>query len=264
MCSKAQMSERQVTVVTGASQGIGREIAVAFGGRGDVVVLAARSVDGLNSAAEAVSEAGGLPLVVETDVTSSDSVQQMVETVLSQQDRIDVLVNNSGVGGPSGRLWEVDPDEWRATFEVNVFGVFLTSRAVLPVMIGQRTGSVVIVGSISGKRPLFGRSAYTSTKTALIGLTRTLAVEAGGHGVRVNLISPGFVAGPRLDWVMEAQAKARGIAVEDVQREFEAESALGRLTEPGDVAQAAVFLASDAASGITGADLNVNSGVVMY
>jgi len=98
----------------------------------------------------------------------------------------------------------------------------------------------------------------------LIGLTRTLAVEAGAYGVRVNLISPGFVSGPRLDWVMDAQATARGIDVADVRREFEAESALGRLTEPEDVARAAVFLASDAASGITGADLNVNSGVVMY
>ncbi|HVR78574.1 MAG TPA: SDR family oxidoreductase [Acidimicrobiia bacterium] len=258
------MGDRLVTVVTGASQGIGREIALAFAARGDVVALAARNVDGLNSTASVVAEAGGVPLVVETDVTSSDSIQQMVETVTNRHGRIDVLVNNSGVGGPSGNLWEVDPEEWRATFEVNVFGVFLTTRAVLPVMIEQRSGSVVIIGSISGKRPLLGRSAYTSTKTALIGLTRTLAVEAGRHGVRVNLISPGFVSGPRLDWVMAAQAQARGIGVEEVQREFEAESAMGRLTEPKDVAEAAVFLASDAAGGITGADLNVNSGVVMY
>jgi NAD(P)-dependent dehydrogenase (short-subunit alcohol dehydrogenase family) len=258
------MSERQVTVVTGASQGIGREIALAFAARGDVVVLAARNVEGLTSTAGAVADAGGEPMVVETDVTSSSSVESMVGAVLDKHPGIDVLVNNSGVGGPSGTLWEVDPDAWRSTFEVNVFGVFLATRAVLPVMIGQRSGSVIVIGSISGKRPLFGRSAYTSTKTALIGLTRTLAVEAGSYGVRVNLISPGFVAGPRLDWVMEAQATARGIDLEAVRREFEAESALGRLTEPEDVARAAVFLASDAARAITGADLNVNSGVVMY
>jgi NAD(P)-dependent dehydrogenase (short-subunit alcohol dehydrogenase family) len=258
------MGDGRVTVVTGASQGIGREIARAFATRGDVVALAARNVDGLNSTATVVAEAGGVPLVVETDVTSSDSIQRMVETVTNRHGRIDVLVNNSGVGGPSGTMWEVDPEEWRATFEVNVFGVFLTTRAVLPVMIDQESGSVVIIGSISGKRPLLGRSAYTSTKTALIGLTRTLAVEAGRHRVRVNLISPGFVSGPRLDWVMAAQAQTRGIGVEEVQREFEAASAMGRLTEPEDVAEAAVFLASDAAGGITGADLNVNSGVVMY
>jgi NAD(P)-dependent dehydrogenase (short-subunit alcohol dehydrogenase family) len=256
--------ERRVTVVTGASQGIGRVIAREFGAVGDVVILAARNGTGLSETAGMVEEAGGIPMVVETDVTSESSVAAMVEVVMSEHGRIDVLVNNSGIGGPSGRLWEVDPDEWMSTFQVNVFGVFLVTRAVLPVMIGQDGGTVIIIGSISGKRPLFGRSAYTTTKTALIGLTRTLALEAGAEGIRVNLISPGFVAGPRIDWAMRAQAEARGTDVETVRGEFESEAALGRLTEPEDVARAAVFLASEEASGITGADLNVNSGVVMY
>jgi NAD(P)-dependent dehydrogenase (short-subunit alcohol dehydrogenase family) len=131
-------------------------------------------------------------------------------------------------------------------------------------MIEQGSGSIVIIGSISGKRPLFGRSAYTTTKTALIGLTRTLAVEAGERGIRVNLISPGFVDGPRIEWVMQAQSEARGIDVEEVRREFERESPMGRLTDPADVARTVAFLTSDAAAGITGADINVNSGVVMY
>jgi NAD(P)-dependent dehydrogenase (short-subunit alcohol dehydrogenase family) len=258
------MVRRRVTVVTGASKGIGRALAIEFGKQGDVVALAARGLEGLEATATMVEDAGGQPLIVETDVTSETSAQEMVRAVLEDHGRIDVLVNNSGVGGPSGRLWEVDPSDWRSTFEVNVFGVYLMSRVVLPVMVGQGAGSVIIIGSISGKRPLFGRSSYASSKTALIGLTRTLAVEAGREGISVNLISPGFVAGPRLDWVIEAQAEARGIEAEDVRREFEAEAALGRLTDPTDVAKAAVFLASEAAGGITGADLNVNSGVVMY
>lgn len=256
--------EPRVTVVTGASQGIGRVIAREFGACGDVVVLAARNEAGLSETAEMVAESGGSPMVVETDVTSESSVAALVEAVTGEHGRIDVLVNNSGIGGPSGRLWEVDPGEWMSTFEVNVFGVFLMTRAVLPVMVGRRRGSVVIIGSISGKRPLLGRSAYTTTKTALIGLTRTLALEAGAEGIRVNLISPGFVSGPRIEWAMQAQAEARGVDVDSVRRGFEGEAALGRLTEPEDVARAAVFLASDQASGITGADLNVNSGVVMY
>jgi 3-hydroxybutyrate dehydrogenase/3-oxoacyl-[acyl-carrier protein] reductase len=98
----------------------------------------------------------------------------------------------------------------------------------------------------------------------LIGLTRTLALEAGPEGVRVNLISPGFVAGPRIEWAMQAQAESRGITIEEVRREFEDLAALRRLTDPEDVARAAVYLASEASSGITGADINVNSGVVMY
>jgi NAD(P)-dependent dehydrogenase (short-subunit alcohol dehydrogenase family) len=258
------MADSAVSIVTGASQGIGRVIAIELAARGDTVVLAARNAEGLEKTAAHIERAGGQQLVIETDVTSAASIASMVAMVTERLGRIDNLVNNSGVGGPSGRLWEVDPVEWRSTYEVNVFGVFEVSRAVLPVMVEQGSGSVVVVGSISGKRPLFGRSAYTSTKTALIGLTRTLAAEAGPHGLRVNLVSPGFVAGTRIEWVMKAQAEARGIDVDEVRADFEDESPLGRLTDPHDVATAVAFLTSDGAAGITGADLNVNSGVVMY
>lgn len=253
-----------MVIVTGASQGIGRVIAVEFGSQNDLVVLAARNREGLDETAGAVKEAGGQPLVVQTDVADADSVKSMVNRVVAEHGRIDVLVNNSGVGGPSGRLWEVDPEEWTSTFEVNVYGVFQVSRAVLPVMVSQGSGVVINIGSISGKRPLFGRSSYTTTKLALAGMTRTLATEAGPEGIRVNLVSPGFVAGPRIDWVIETQAEARGVTPEEVRAEFEAESPLGRLTEPEDVARAVVFLASHDAAGMTGADINVNSGVVMY
>jgi NAD(P)-dependent dehydrogenase (short-subunit alcohol dehydrogenase family) len=258
------MSDAPVSIVTGASQGIGQVIALELAGRGDTVVLAARNVDGLKETAASIEEAGGRHLVIETDVTDRFSVEEMVSAVMGDLGRIDNLVNNSGIGGPSGRLWEVDPDQWVETFSVNVFGVFAVSRAVIPVMIDRGSGSILIIGSISGKRPLYGRSSYTTTKTALIGLTRTLAVEAGEHGIRVNLISPGFVSGPRIEWVMKAQAEARGIDVEQVRREFEEESPLGRLTDPVDVARTVIFLTSPAAAGITGADINVNSGVVMY
>lgn len=258
------MPEGLVSVVTGASQGIGQVIARELAGRGDTVVLAARNVDRLIETAAAVEQAGGRHLVVETDVTDPSSIDEMVTGVTRNLGRIDNLVNNSGVGGPSGRLWEVDPDQWRETFQVNVFGVFDVTRTVMPVMISQGSGSIVIIGSISGKRPLYGRSSYTTTKTALIGLTRTLAIEAGEHGIRVNLISPGFVSGPRIEWVMRAQSEARGIEVDEIRREFENESPMGRLTDPGDVARTVVFLTSEAAAGITGADINVNSGAVMY
>ncbi len=256
------MAERRVTLVTGASQGIGRVIALTFAALGDTVVLAARNLDKLSAVAVEVEQAGGDPIVVGTDVTSVESVQALVSRVVRERARIDVVVANSGVGGPVGNLWELDPDEWDAAFAVNVKGVFLTARAAVPAM--SEGGVFVVIGSISGKRPLVGRSAYTSTKMALVGLTRTLALEAGERGIRVNLISPGFVAGPRIDWVIDAQARSRGLKPEEVRREFEAHSPLGRLTSPQDVADAAVYLASDRAAGITGADLNVNAGVVMY
>lgn len=258
------MSERRVTVVTGASQGIGRDLAVAFAAAGDAVVLAARNAEGLQQTATAVTAVGGEPLVVPTDVTDIGSVESMASLVLERHGRVDILVNNSGIGGPSGALWELDPQDWAGTFDVNVHGVFLVSRALLPSMVEHGSGSVINIGSISGKRPLYGRSAYAATKMALVGLTRTLAVEAGPHGVRVNLISPGFVAGQRLDWVISAQAEALGVSAAEVEADWAATAPLNRLTEAGDVAAAALYLASDAAEAITGVDLNVNCGIVMY
>lgn len=258
------MAERRVTVVTGASRGIGRELAVAFGAEGDIVVLAARNVAGLEETAGLVVAAGGEAWVAPVDVASPASVEGLARGVLDRYRRVDVLVNNSGVGGPSARLWETDLEGWLETFAVNVFGVVLVCRAFLPAMIERGAGSVITIGSVSGKRPLYGRSAYVSTKAALIGLTRTLALEAGPFGVRVNLLSPGFVMGPRFDWLVRAQAAVRGISEEQVKGELVGQAALERATEPREVADAAVFLASDAARGITGMDLNVNAGIIMY
>jgi NAD(P)-dependent dehydrogenase (short-subunit alcohol dehydrogenase family) len=254
----------RVTIVTGASQGIGRAIAEAFGREGDAVVLAARHRANLEETARLVEAAGGEATIVETDVTDLASVEAMTAAAIDRYGRIDVLVNNSGIGGPSGVLWELDPAEWEETQAVNVRGVFFGCRAVIPHMIEQGGGSIVVIGSISGKRPLYGRTAYTTSKMALVGLVRTLATEAGPHGIRVNAISPGFVAGPRIDWVIKAQAEARGLTEDEVRAEFEGQSPLEKLTQAGDIADMCVFLASDQATSITGTDMNVNAGVVMY
>lgn len=258
------MTQPRVTLVTGASQGIGREIALAFARRGDSVVLAARNRENLEATAEMARALGAEAVVLPTDVTQPQDAEGAAAAAVGEFGRIDVLINNSGVGGPSGPLWELSLEDWRSTFAVNVDGVFLASRAVIPHMIESGGGSIVNIGSITGKRPLWGRTPYAATKTALIGLTRTLALEAGAHGIRVNLISPGFVAGPRLDWVIEAQAEGRGMTTDQVRAELEGLAALRRLTEPEDIAKVALFLASDDARAITGADINANSGVVMH
>ncbi|MBW2629997.1 MAG: SDR family oxidoreductase, partial [Deltaproteobacteria bacterium] len=221
---------KRIAVVTGAGRGIGREIAFAFADAGYDLVLAARGVADLNETAEMVNAKGSEGHVVPVDLTNEADATALAETVRSIGP-IHALVNNSGVGGPSGPLWELDVEGWDETFAVNVRGTFLATRELLPQMIEQGSGSVAVIGSISGKRPLWGRSAYTTSKMALVGLVRTLALEAGPNGIRVNLISPGFVAGPRIEWVIQKQAEERGLTQQAVRAELESVSPLGRLTE---------------------------------
>lgn len=257
------MSDRSVAVVTGGGRGIGRSIARALSAAGYDVVLAARSASELEEVAAEIGETGRRAVAVPTDLRDRLQIDRLAEVAMGVG-TVDLLVNNSGIAGPQGVMWELDPDEWAETMSVNVDAVFLCSRAFLPAMIERRRGSIVNIGSITGKRPLMGRSPYATSKLALVGLTRTLALETGPFGIRVNLISPGFVEGPRIDWVIDRQAEARGVSGAVVRDEFTALSPLGRLTSPEDVASTVVFLASDAAAAITGADINVNSGVVMY
>jgi NAD(P)-dependent dehydrogenase (short-subunit alcohol dehydrogenase family) len=255
--------ERRVAVVTGGGRGIGRAIARALAAADYHLVLAARSTDELAAVQAEIERDGGHAHVVPTDLREGDDIERLADASLGFG-QVDLLVNNGGIAGPQGMLWELDPVAWADTMAVNVDAVFLCSRAFLPGMIERRGGSIVNIGSITGKRPLQGRTPYATSKMALVGLTRTLALETGPFGVRVNLISPGFVEGPRIDWVIDQQAEVRGVPSEVVRGDFSAQSPLGRLTSPEEVAAAVVFLASDAASAITGADINVNAGVVMY
>jgi NAD(P)-dependent dehydrogenase (short-subunit alcohol dehydrogenase family) len=175
-----------------------------------------------------------------------------------------VLVNNSGIAGPMSVLWEIEPEEWDETIQVNLTGTFLCCRAFLPGMTSRGSGSIVVIGSVTGKRPLHGRTPYAASKLALVGLVRTLAWEVGEYGIRVNLISPGAVAGERIERVIEGQAKTKGVTIEDAREELAAGSPLKRFVDPEHVAEAVVFLASDAGSSVTGEDLNVSAGLAMY
>ena len=254
----------KIALVTGAGRGIGREIAIACAEEGAAVVLAARSVDALTDTANEIARTGHDTQVIETDVTDRGSVESMVAQALERWGRIDVLVNNSGIAGPSAPSWQVQAEDWDETIAVNLTGVFSCCQAVLPSMIERRSGAIVNIGSVTGKRPLLNRSPYAASKAALIGLTRTIAEEVGPHHVRVNLISPGTVEGDRIDWVFEQQARALGRDVDEVRAQFVDSTPLRRLVSARDVANAVTFLGSDESAGITGADLNVTSGLVMY
>ena len=250
--------------MTGAGRGIGREIALALARAGADLVLAGRDPDTLGATATAAAAFEATSLLVATDVSDEAQVEALAAAALEHFGGVDALVANSGVSGPSGPLWELTREAWEETFTVNVTGVFLSARAVIPAMIERGAGSIVVIGSMTGKRPLWGRTPYAASKLALVGLVRTLALECAPHGVRVNLVSPGPVAGERMDWAFRAQAEGRGITVDEAREEMVSQIPTGRLVEPTEVADSVVALALGGMSGVTGVDLNVSGGLVMY
>ena len=256
------MSDR-VAVVTGAGRGIGRAIAVALAADGFAVVVTARDPATLVQTVADVEACDATALPVACDVRDEASVAAMADAT-RELGPVHTVVANAGVAGPTAPLHEVALTDWRDCLATDLDGVFLTFRAFVPAMIAAEAGSLIAISSMTGKRPLHGRTPYAAAKMGVIGLVRTLALELGPHGIRVNAVCPGAVAGPRIDDVIRLQAATRGITEDQALAAFTGASPLGRLVEAGEVAAACAYLASDRAASITGEDLNVTAGVVMY
>lgn len=256
--------EGSVAIVTGAGRGIGAALAQRFGATGTRVVCVSRSDGEVRAVVDSVRAAGGRGEAVVADVSRPEDVERIFEVALGLFGRVDVLLNCAGVVGRIAELADLSPDDWNEVIATNLTGVFLCCRAAVPIMRSQRSGRIVSIGSATGKRALPSRSAYAASKLALVGLTRTLAHEVGRDGITVNVISPFFVEGGRLDRVLGTMAETRGVDVAEVLEEQIAKTATGSLVRPTDVAELALFLCSESAAAITGQDINVSSGAVMY
>jgi NAD(P)-dependent dehydrogenase (short-subunit alcohol dehydrogenase family) len=252
-----------VAVVTGANRGIGRAITVTLAGAGFTVAASARDPDSLADTVEEAGKVGGTAVPLACDVRDEASVARMAAEA-EALGPVHAVVANAGVAGPTQPLHELTLDDWRDTLATDLDGVFLTFRAFIPGMIERRGGSLIAISSMTGKRPLRGRTPYAAAKMGVIGLVRTLATELGPCHIRVNAVCPGPVAGPRMDEVVRRQAAIRGITEEQARAELTSASPLGRMVEAGEVAQACAYLASDSSAAVTGEDLNVTAGVVMY
>ena len=264
MSQQARESARPVAVVTGANRGIGRAIAVGFAKAGYAIAASARDTATLGDTVAEIEGCGGVALALPCDVVDESSVEAMTKGVLERFGTVHTVVANAGIGGPTTPMHEIELAAWRECLAIDLDGVFLTFRAFIPSLIAAGAGSLIAISSMTGKRPLYGRTPYAAAKMGVIGLVRTLALELGPHGIRVNSVCPGAVGGPRLDSVLRNQAAARGITEDAARAAFTSASPLGRVVEAREVADACTFLSSDAAASITGEDLNVNAGVVMY
>jgi len=255
--------EVPVAVVTGANRGIGRAITVALAAAGCTVAASARDPSSLSETVAEADKAGGTAVPFGGDVCDEASVAALAERA-GELGQVRVVVANAGIAGPTTPLHEMSLADWRETIATDLDGVFLTFRAFIPAMIERRDGSLIAISSMTGKRPLYGRTPYAAAKMGVIGLVRTLATELGPYGIRVNAVCPGPVSGPRIEQVIARQAEARGITAEQARAELDSLSPLRRMVTAEEVAAACVFLASSGSASITGEDLNVTAGVVMY
>ena len=254
--------EGRKAIVTGAAKGMGAAITTTLAREGADVVLAARDTAPLEEVAEEVRALGRDAVVVGCDVTSEAEVRAMVARALEVfGGRIDILVNVAGVTGPiETPVQDIDVADFDHVVAANERGTFLPIKHVVPTMIRQNGGKIVNIGGTSGLRGYPMRTAYSASKWAVRGITRTVALELGPHNINVNAVCPGIVDGPRMRKLCEEKARRRGWSVDEVYDEYVQDMALKRVTTAEDVADAVLFMASDESRQITGQHIAVDGG----
>lgn len=249
-------------IVTGAAKGMGAAITLTLAREGADIVLTARDTAALEPVAAEVRKLGRRAEIVACDVVDDASVKAMVEKAKTFfGNRIDILVNVAGVTGPiETPVWNITAEDFSYVIEANIRGTFLPIKYTLPSMVERRSGKIVNIGGTSGLRGYRYRAAYSSSKWAVRGLTRTVALDVGEYGINVNVVCPGIVHTPRMEKLCHEKARVRGSSYEQVYQEYVEDMALRRVTEPQDVANAVLFLASDDSRNITGQELAVDGG----
>ena len=243
--------KERVALVTGASQGIGRAIALALSCAGARIVLAARNTEKLQSLAEEIDATHGTALAIQMDVGDAQQVKAGFRQALERFGRLDILVNNAAVTR-DGLALRMKAEDWDTVLRTNLTGAYYCIQQALAPMVRQRSGRIINVTSVVAESGNAGQANYVAAKAGLIGLTRAIAVEVASRNITVNAVAPGFIVSPMTDPLPE-----------NVKRELLARIPLGRMGQDAEVAAAIVFLASDEAAYITGHVLDVNGGMRM-
>jgi NAD(P)-dependent dehydrogenase (short-subunit alcohol dehydrogenase family) len=251
-----------IALITGASRGIGRAVAQAYVREGARVALVATGQSRLDALVREMGWSPDQALCIAADVSSQADAQRAVEQTIGQWGRVDVLVNNAGIYHAAPFL-EHKPQDFQRLLDVNLFGVMHFMQACLPQMQQRRSGAIVNIASTAGKWGSRNQSAYNTSKHAVVGLTRCVALEASAHQVTVNAICPGFVQTDMVDELKAQASQAAGTSVEDFLKAMMGRVPLGRFMQPQEIAELAVFLGSPAARGITGQSIHIDGGMVL-
>lgn len=241
--------DQKAAVVTGASQGIGRQTALALSEAGARVAIAARNEEKLAALASEIQAAGGEALPVKMDVADAAQVKAGFQQVLDKFGRLDILVNNAAITR-DGLALRMKPDDWEAVLKTNLTGAHYCIQQALGTMMRARAGRIINISSVVAQAGNAGQANYVAAKAGLIGLTKAIAIEIASRNITVNAVAPGFIETPMTD-----------VLSDKVKEELKARIPLGRLGSPKDVAAIIVFLASDEAGYITGQVFSVNGGM---
>ena len=254
------MLEGKVALVSGIGPGMGRDISLALAREGADIALGGRTLNRLDEVAAEVEALGRRALPVVCDVTDEARCVEAADRTAAELGGVDIVVNNAFDGGDAKLFVDADFDRWRRTMDVNLFGSLSMTRACVPHLEASGDGRVVMVNSMSVQRIQQKWGAYVASKGALSAITKTLALELGPMGIRVNAVHPGYIYGDSVEWYFNHQAEKRGITFEEVYDEVASQTCLGYLPHSEEIAGTVVFFASPLAKPVTGQMIGVNAG----
>jgi NAD(P)-dependent dehydrogenase (short-subunit alcohol dehydrogenase family) len=255
----------QVAIVVGGARGIGEAIADMFSKEDAKVVLVdiEKAKPQLDALARAINQNGGNAIAIVADATDDAQVNKMVNEAVERYGKIDILVNSAGLRGPLVPVQDITEEEWDLVLSVNLKAVFLCCRAVLKVMMKQKSGSIVSISGTAGKEGMALRGSLCAAKWGLLGLTQTIAKESGPYGIRANIVCPGGMDEPDLRIMYAERAKGLGMEFSQLEKSILELTPLRKYAKHEEVAKAALFLASSDSSHTTGESLNVSGGRLM-
>jgi NAD(P)-dependent dehydrogenase (short-subunit alcohol dehydrogenase family) len=255
----------QVAIIVGSGRGIGEAIARTFAQEGAAIALVdlAKMKSEMESIAQEINQKDGKAVAIVADCTDDTQVKKTVDETVKRWGKIDILVNSAGLRGPLVPVQEISEEEWDTVLDVNLKAVFLCCRAVLKIMMRQKSGSIVSISGTAGKEGMALRGSLCAAKWGLLGLTQTIAKEAGPYGIRANVICPGGMDEPELREMYAERAKGLGMEFSQLEKSVLELTPLRKYAKHDEVAKAALFLASSDSSHTTGESLNVSGGRLM-